>query len=124
MGRQRKAWYRCLLVTVVAVSPAASIADVTTDGSLGPRKQLGGPNFAFPATLGQRSSSNLVRSFDVFDIRHGESVTFSGPGGITNVISRVTGESRSDIDGRSRYSGDSDSTFSSNAGLVSKLKKA
>jgi filamentous hemagglutinin family protein len=43
---------------------------------------------------------NLFHSFDRFSIGTGDTVTFTGPAGIANILSRVTGGQRSEIDGR------------------------
>ncbi len=42
---------------------------------------------------------NLFHSFRVFNVNTGESATFTGPDSITNILARVTGGSRSFIDG-------------------------
>jgi filamentous hemagglutinin family protein len=74
-------------------------ADVVTDGSVGPRVELDGPEFDIGAELGRQAGRNLFHSFDRFSLSTGERATFSGPDQIRNVISRVTGGERSDIDG-------------------------
>src|SRR5688572_25133009 len=74
-------------------------AQVETDGTVGPRLQLDGPEFAIRADLGRQAGRNLFHSFDRFSLATGERATFSGPDQIRNVISRVTGGARSDIDG-------------------------
>lgn len=66
-------------------------ADVSMDGTLGPKGPLAGPNYQIPDTLGQTRGSNLFHSFDKFNINTGESATFTGPSVIRNIISRVTG---------------------------------
>jgi filamentous hemagglutinin family protein len=78
---------------------AACLAEVATDGSLGAAQSLAGPDFAITSDLGREVGSNLFHSFSVFNIATGESATFSGPGSIANIISRVTGGSGSSIDG-------------------------
>ena len=76
-------------------------AGVATDGTVGtaPATTLAGPNFDIGASLGQQQGSNLFHSFSMFDIASGESANFSGPIGITNIISRVTGGGASTVDG-------------------------
>ncbi len=76
-----------------------ALAEVSTDGTLGRRVTRTGPNFAIGADLGQVRGRNLFHSFERFNIDTGGRVTFTGPGGIKNVISRVTGGERSSIDG-------------------------
>src|SRR5574342_755935 len=82
-------------------------AQITLDGSLGPRQALIGPNYAIDSGVGQIRGTNLFHSFGKFHVRTGESATFSGPPAIQNILSRVTGGERSLIDGllRSTISG-------------------
>jgi filamentous hemagglutinin family protein len=84
--------------------PTISQAQITLDGSLGPRGALTGPNYVIPAALGQIRGPNLFHSFDQFNLRpfRGESATFTGPNTIANILSRVTGGSPSIIDERLR----------------------
>ncbi len=97
-----------IVSAVLAVSPvqAQVVLDGSTlcpgdqfcDGPLTPMP-LGGPDFAITEDLGKTVGGNLFHSFDQFTINPGESATFSGSAGITNVISRVTGDMASTIDG-------------------------
>jgi filamentous hemagglutinin family protein len=87
------------LVTLGVVLAGAVRAEVTTDGSLGPRVTLGGPNVGIGPELGQTRGGNLFHSFQRFDVERGGRVTFTGPGGIRNIVGRVTGGQRSSIDG-------------------------
>jgi filamentous hemagglutinin family protein len=73
---------------------------VVMDGSLGPAGALAGPNYAIGANLGHQVGGNLFHSFSAFSLTAAESATFSGPGSVSNIISRVTGGSPSAIDGR------------------------
>jgi filamentous hemagglutinin family protein len=58
--------------------------------------------------LGEQHGSNLFHSFERFGIASGETATFTGPDpidepqSVSNVISRVTGGTRSEIDGTLR----------------------
>ena len=61
-----------------------------------------GPEFDIGADLGRQAGRNLFHSFERFSLATGERATFSGPDQIRNVISRVTGGERSDIDGTIR----------------------
>jgi len=74
-------------------------AEVILDGRLGPADSLPGPNFTIPHTVGQTVGTNLFHSFSIFNINLSESSTFTGPPSIDNVISRVTGDSISSING-------------------------
>ncbi|WP_418316514.1 filamentous hemagglutinin N-terminal domain-containing protein [Piscinibacter sakaiensis] len=84
----------------IAAWPAA--AQIVTDASLGqPARALTGPAYGIAQSLGRLSGDNLFHSFQRFDIGAGESATFSTTTpGIANVISRVTGGTSSQINGR------------------------
>ena len=91
---------RAALVALAVALPAQ--AQVVMDGTLGPAIALPGPGFAISDTLGRQVGTNLFHSFRSFNLSAGQTATFSGPGGTTNVISRVTGGSPSSIDGTIR----------------------
>src|SRR4051794_9674637 len=81
------------------LSTGTALAEVATDGTLGRKVTLGGRNVTVGADLGQVRGKNLFQSFQRFDIPSKGRVTFTGPSGLNNVISRVTGGKPSDIDG-------------------------
>lgn len=56
-------------------------------------------NIEVTSNMGAAHGGNLFHSFSVFNVLTGESVVFSGPDSIRNVISRVTGGTSSLIDG-------------------------
>jgi filamentous hemagglutinin family protein len=87
---------------LLTLSAALTHAQIKTDGSLGAKQTLTGPNFAIPAALGRQAGGNLFHSFSDFNIQGGESATFSGPGSVHNVLARVTGGSVSTINGALR----------------------
>lgn len=74
-------------------------AEIITDGSLGEKVDLTGPDFQIEANLGQQQGANLFYSFQYFNLQNHESALFLGPDNVQNVISRVTGEQPSTIDG-------------------------
>ncbi len=74
-------------------------AEVTLDGTLGPSGTLAGPDVVVQDTDGALLGTNLFHSFSQFDVGASESVTFTGPDAIDNVIGRVTGSNASGIDG-------------------------
>jgi filamentous hemagglutinin family protein len=78
---------------------AVSQAQITLDGSLGPRRPLSGPHYTIPAVVGQIRGPNLFHSFGEFTIHTGESATFTGSSSIANILGRVTGGQQSVIDG-------------------------
>jgi filamentous hemagglutinin family protein len=94
----RLSW-KIVMAGLVLPFSALPKAEVTLDGTLGPAGSLAGPHFVIPDTVGQTVGPNLFHSFGLFNINTGESATFRGPAAIDNVISRVTGGSRSFIDG-------------------------
>jgi len=77
-----------------------SPAELVTDGSLGPTVALDGPAYQIEADLGQQAGANLFHSFSQFNLNAGDSATFTGPGSVQNIISRVTGGQLSTIDGQ------------------------
>jgi len=74
-------------------------AEVITDGSLGAKMSLSGPDFQIEAKLGQQHGSHLFHSFQDFNLQSHESATFSGSNSVTTIINRVTGGNPSTIDG-------------------------
>src|SRR3954462_8389005 len=85
---------------IAALLTAAPVqAQIVTDGTVGPKVSLSGSSVDIGANLGTRSGDNLFHSFEKFGIATGQTATFTGPGDIKNVISRVTGGEISNIDG-------------------------
>jgi len=85
---------------LLLVSPLS--AEVATDGSLGAKMNLPGPDFQIESKLGQQHGGNLFHSFQDFNLQSHESATFFGPNNVQNIISRVTGGNPSSIDGTLR----------------------
>jgi filamentous hemagglutinin family protein len=90
------------LVIFGVIASGSTDAQVTTDGTAGPRVHLAGPEFTIGADLGTQAAHNLFHSFEHFSLATGERATFTGPDDVRNIISRVTGGERSDIDGTIR----------------------
>lgn len=105
---------------VVALMPAASAcAAVVTDGTTGTAGAVSGPAFQIPATLGTQVGGNLFHSFSEFSLNASESATFSGPGSVKHIISRVTGGIPSTIDGLLQSTiGGADLYFINPAGVI------
>src|SRR3954468_19892707 len=94
-------------------------AQIVTDGSVGPKVSLSGSQVDIGANLGTRRGDNLFHSFEKFGIATGQTATFTGPGTIRNVISRVTGGEISNIDGTLRSTvGQADLYFINPAGVM------
>ncbi|MCP4699917.1 MAG: CHAT domain-containing protein, partial [Gammaproteobacteria bacterium] len=90
--------YNCLFPALLALTASVS-AEVVSDGTLGRKGPLSGPDFKIESNLGQQEGGNLFHSFASFDLAHDETATFSGPDAVENVINRVTGGEASHIDG-------------------------
>ena len=76
-----------------------SNAQVVLDGTFGQGGALSGPEYQISDDLGTITGSNLFHSFSDFNLLEGESATFSGPDTIANILTRVTGNNPSNIDG-------------------------
>ncbi|HEW97464.1 MAG: hypothetical protein DRR16_21325 [Candidatus Parabeggiatoa sp. nov. 3] len=92
------------LFIVITMSSLSIQAQVSTDGTLGARLNLLGPDYQINADLGQQYGGNLFHSFQDFNLQNHESAHFSGPNTVQNIISRVTGGNPSKIDGLIRSS--------------------
>jgi large exoprotein involved in heme utilization and adhesion len=86
-----------LLVMMLSCSLVAQ-AGIKTDGTLRPAQTLSGPQFAVTPDLGRQVGGNLFHSFAEFNLAADESVRFSGPTSVHNVLARVTGGGNSTID--------------------------
>ena len=90
------------------IAPPAA-AQITLDGSVGPKLTLQGPNYTIDSTAGQIRGGNLFHSFGTFSVQPGQSATFtdSQVAPISNVLGRITGGESSFINGtlRSTISG-------------------
>src|SRR6266568_3335242 len=101
-GRRSSSILWCLSLSVLLLLSAlltVSQAQITLDGSLGRAGALTGPNYSIPAEVGQLRGPNLFHSFGQFNVRSGESATFSGPDTVANILGRVTGGTSSTING-------------------------
>src|SRR3954447_4635280 len=106
-----------LIAALLAAGPVR--AQIITDGSVGPKVSLSGSQVDIGADLGTRSGANLFHSFEKFGIATGQTATFTGPGTVRNVISRVTGGEISNIDGTLRSTvGQADLYFLNPAGVI------
>lgn len=59
--------------------PLAAVAQVVTDGTLGPAQTVPGPDRQIPQSLGPTVGRNLFHRFRRLDVPAGESATFQGP---------------------------------------------
>ena len=105
MATRRKAPFLVFLLFIFLLLASLTLngftfAEVVTDGSLGGPKGpvgsgtvpgVGTTTYHITDSLGKRAGQNLFHSFSKFNVLTGESATFTGPGDIRNVVSRVTG---------------------------------
>ncbi|HEX2526113.1 MAG TPA: hypothetical protein VHL31_07405, partial [Geminicoccus sp.] len=76
------AMIRALLISSALVVPGMALAQVATDGTLGPKVNLSGNDIQVGAGLGQIRGQNLFHSFERFGVQTNGKVTFTGPGGL------------------------------------------
>lgn len=94
-------------------------AQVVTDGTTGTATTVQGPNYIIDQSLGTLSGNNLFHSFTQFDVLSNQSALFTGDSNISNVISRVTGGTVSQIQGTIKSEvGNADFYFINPAGIV------
>ncbi len=91
--------FAALLVWGGGAAFSQARAQVSLDGTVGPSGPLSGPDYVIGSELGRQLGPNLFHSFGDFNVNTGESATFTGPGSVSNVISRVTGGATSNING-------------------------
>lgn len=86
---------------VLATTSANSVLaqNITLDGTLGAAQTLNGPIYVIPQAAGQTVGSNLFHSFGIFNLIGNEAAFFESAGNINNIFARVTGGSRSIING-------------------------
>ncbi len=80
-------------------------AQIATDGTLGARTDLSGDFTIIGSQLGRRSGENLFHSFERFSV-NGGTVVFGVPDGVGAVISRVTGDQASALNGLVSFADD------------------
>jgi filamentous hemagglutinin family protein len=88
-----------LLGLWLAVSQAQVRTTLTPDGTLGTTVTSHGTVHTIAGGTRPGNGPNLFHSFERFSVGTGEIADFTGPAGIVNILSRVTGGQRSEIDG-------------------------
>ncbi|MCV6636424.1 filamentous hemagglutinin N-terminal domain-containing protein [Candidatus Albibeggiatoa sp. nov. NOAA] len=87
------------LLLFLVLFPPLTLAEVTTDGTLGARVQLDAPDYRISPDLGQQVNTTLFHSFETFSLDANETATFIGLPQLELIVSRVTGEHLSHING-------------------------
>src|SRR5712691_4975965 len=88
-----------LLMLWLAVSQAQVRTTLTADGTLGTTVTPHGTQYTITGGTRPGNGPNLFHSFDRFSVGTNDTARFSGPSGIENILSRVTGGQQSVIDG-------------------------
>src|SRR4028119_1420835 len=94
--------YLLLLSGYLCLFPSGALAQIIPDSSLGPESSRTVPDTInnLPSDRidgGATRGSSLFHSFGEFNIGEGRGAYFENPSGITNIFSRVTGGSQSNI---------------------------
>jgi filamentous hemagglutinin family protein len=87
----------CALAAFHAASYAQGPTSITSDGTLGTTINQTGNVYDIGG--GTISGANQFHSFGNFSVGTGDAASFNGPGGIENIVGRVTGGTVSDING-------------------------
>jgi filamentous hemagglutinin family protein len=91
-----------LLGVLFAASAAQVPTAIRPDGTLGTSVIKNGTVYDITGGTRPGNGPNLFHSFERFNVGTGDTAHFSGPAGIENILSRVTGGQQSLIDGRLR----------------------
>ncbi|BBD69203.1 filamentous hemagglutinin outer membrane protein [Nostoc commune NIES-4072] len=94
-------WGRVLgiAMSVSALSGKCAIAQITPDTTLPINSNVSSDGNTFNITGGTQAGTNLFHSFKEFSVPAGNTAFFNNGTDIQNIISRVTGSSRSNIEG-------------------------
>ncbi len=107
----------------LSVSDRAA-AQVVPDASLGTERSVVAPNTVIRGVPSDRIDGgalrgiNLFHSFEQFNVGAGRGVYFANPTGVENILSRVTGNSRSEILGRLGVLGNANLFLLNPSGIV------
>jgi filamentous hemagglutinin family protein len=88
-----------LLWSVCTLGHAQVPTAITPDGTLGTTVSHNGTIHDITGGTRPGNGPNLFHSFDRFSVGTGDTARFSGPPGIENILSRITGGQQSMIDG-------------------------
>jgi len=90
-----------LLWIVISWADQCHHHGIVIDGTIGSKEMtaLQGPEYHISAEHGEIKGNNLFHSFKTFNVHKNEIATFDGPEHIEHIVSRVTGNTHSWIDG-------------------------
>ncbi|GAB4525566.1 MAG: hypothetical protein Tsb0014_05050 [Pleurocapsa sp.] len=110
-----------VFITVTcAIFPTTATAQLIPDRTLGAESSVVTPQALqqFLIDGGAIRDSNLFHSFLEFNINNGQQVNFANPEGITNILTRVTGNNASNIFGTLGVNGDANLFLINPNGIV------
>jgi len=93
------------LAGAMVLSSTGAIAQIQPDATLGNERSVVTPNVTERGMQvdridgGALRGSNLFHSFSDFHVNQGQRVYFADPASVDNIIGRITGQNRSDING-------------------------
>ncbi|MFN6464189.1 MAG: filamentous hemagglutinin N-terminal domain-containing protein [Nostoc sp. DedVER02] len=90
-------WLRIAIFVAIGFSTNCAIAQVSPDGTLPTNVKTQGNTTTIEG--GTQAGRNLFHSFKEFSVRDGTTAEFNNTNGVQNIISRVTGNSVSNIEG-------------------------
>ncbi len=91
-----------IVIVLLLISTLLPVyAGIITDGTIGGAGKLNlqGPDYDIKSEYGHQEGTNLFHSFSTFNIDTNESATFNGPDSVKNIITRITGNTCSQIKG-------------------------
>ena len=107
-----------LISTVLPGSSTAQVTAIVPDTSL-PTNSVILPNGnVFDITAGTSVGNNLFHSFQEFNVGAGDTANFIDPGGVANILSRVTGTNVSNIFGQLRSDSSANFFFLNPNGVI------
>jgi filamentous hemagglutinin family protein len=95
-----------LLGLILGVTDTAAIAQIVPDNTLGTDRSNLTPDNLIEG--GAIRGANLFHSFSEFNVNEGQQINFTNPSGIARILSRVTGNNRSQILGTLGVLGNAD----------------
>lgn len=104
-------------MTFCVVSTPAMSQSIRSDNSLSTTVETS-DNLNFTIDQGDRAGNNLFHSFSEFSVPTTGSATFSNSADITNIITRITGGSASNIDGLIKANGSANLFLINPSGLI------
>ncbi|MEX0269709.1 filamentous hemagglutinin N-terminal domain-containing protein [Leptolyngbyaceae cyanobacterium UHCC 1019] len=103
---RQSGWALALATAILSTLPSPIQAQLIPDNSLGSESSRITPNLLIQGLPGDQIDGgaergvNLFHSFRDFNVANGQRVYFANPNGISNILTRVTGNSPSEILGR------------------------